>query len=600
MADKTKNSNGNHANGIASRLNRRRLLAGSGALVASMGAVSLGALTLDSVQAAESTTWDLETDILVVGSGAAGCAAAVTANQNGDEAMVVEKAPIAGGTAAKSAGVLWIPNNFTLKAKGIDDRKDDCVRYMARFSHPERYDGSDPNLGVTAGEYQLLEAFYDNSSPALDSLRSNGDLRVGEWRMAIMAKPATDYLDNVPENKTPTGRPVGPLKADGSMGDGAELMDQLTSSLERRGVPILTGHQATRLIMNPQGRAIGLECDVAGDTVRIHARKAVIFGTGGYAHNTDFIDRYQRSNLFGACAMPWSTGDFISIGGAAGARMGDLSTAWRSQVLLEEALQARTTAAGVFYPPGDSMVQVNRHGKRAVNEKRNYNDRTEVHRQYDSSRAEFPNLLMFMIYDQRTAEAFANNNPLPATPTGASHVLSGSTFKELAANIQARLAEHASRIGGFSLSEDFAENLEATIKRFNGFAKTGVDEDFQRGAAAYDTEWMGVFSVMQPGGKWPAPKGPNNTMYPFRNKGPYYAIILAGGALDTSGGPAIDASARVLDTRDQPIPGLYGAGNCIASPSSEAYFGAGHTLGMATTFGYIAANHAHKQVADQG
>ena len=574
-------------------ITRRDMLVATGAAT-----VSLGVLALNSAAAEEAVQWDRETDILVVGSGAAAASAAITANQNGDEVLVIEKAPITGGTAAKSAGVLWIPNNFTLKAKGIDDRKEDCLRYMVRFSYPQHYDESDATLGISAAQYDLLAAFYDNASKTIDSLRSNGDLQIGEWRMFALDRPATDYLDHVPENKVPAGRALGPLKSDGTMGLGADLMTQLHASLQRRGVPVLTAHRATRIVTNPQGRVIGVECDAAGKTVRLRARKAVIFGTGGYAHNTEFVDAYQKQSLMGACAMPWSTGDFINVAGAAGARMGDLSTAWRSQIVLDEALQARTLAAGVFFPPGDSMLQVNRYGVRAVNENRNYNDRTTVHGFYDATQAEFPNLLMFMIYDQRSAEAFAGDYPLPATPTGAPHVLTGNTLAELGARIEARLAEITDRTGGFSLSPDFVANLQHTITRFNGFALSGNDEEFHRGKYAYDNEWHLVFSPMRSDTKWPPNKGPTVTMHPFRDEGPYYAIILAAGALDTSGGPAIDASARVLDTTGKPIPGLYGAGNCIASPSSRAYYGAGHTLGMATTFGFIAANAAHLEAVD--
>jgi hypothetical protein len=494
--------------------------------------------------------------------------------------------------------VLWIPDNFTLRAKGIKDKKEDCLRYVARYSYPEKFNPADTQLGLSASEFGLLEAFYDNASSATDSLRDHGALNLAEWRMFFLDRPATDYLDHVPENKVPAGRALGPLKEDGTMGGGPELMTQLTAGVKTRKIPLLTNHRAIRLILNADGRVSGVEA-VSGNTkVRIRARKATIFATGGYVHNPEFLGMYQPSRLWGSCAMPWITGDFINIAGAAGARMGIMSSAWRTQIMLEEALQSSKLAAGVFFPPGDSMVQVNRHGVRVVNENRNYNDRTEVHGVYDASQAEFPNQLLFMVYDKRTAEGYSGVYPIPGDSNEAAQVLKGNSLEELAADIDRRLGEIAAQTGGVSLAPSFADNLKKTITRFNGYAKSGSDAEFQRGQAAYDTEWHQVFSPMKADSGWPANEGPNITMHPFRNEGPYYAMILAAGALDTCGGPAIDASARVLDTEDQPIPGLYGAGNCIASPSGEAYWGAGHTLGLSMTFGYIAANAAHLEPRD--
>ncbi len=564
-------------------------------VLTSAGAAAAGVVSLSSCRGA-GFDWHHDTDILVVGSGVGAATAALTAHANGDAVAMIEKAGFLGGTSLKSGGVLWIPNNFTLKEKGIEDRKEDCVRYQARFSYPERYDADDAKLGLSDHEFSLLEAFYDNAAAAIDALRGSGSLNVAEWRMFFLDRPATDYLDHVPENKVPAGRALGPLKADGTMGGGGDLMMQLGAAVADRGIPTLLGHRAVTLIQDDAGRVIGVQADAGGKAVNIRASKAVIFATGGYAHNAEKNNSFQPMRLYGSCAMPAAEGDFIDIASAAGARLGNIGGAWRTQILLEKALVRPQLTTGVFFPAGDSTFQVNKYGVRVVNENCNYNDRTEAHGIYDSTRAEFPNQLLFMIYDERTAGAFAGLYPVPADAAGAQHVLTGQTLEELTDSIQARLDEIRSSTGGLELDSSFTTNLRETIKRFNGFAENGADEDFQRGKNAYDSEWHQVFSPMKPDSGWPANEYPSVTMHPLRDEGAYYAIILAAGALDTCGGPVIDASARVLDGQDQPIAGLYGAGNCIASPSRDAYYGAGHTLAMSMTFGYIAANAAHNEV----
>jgi hypothetical protein len=139
------------------------------------------------------------------------------------------------------------------------------------------------------------------------------------------------------------------------------------------------------------------------------------------------------------------------------------------------------------------------------------------------------------------------------------------------------------------LSDDFLRNLDATIKRFDGFAKTGADADFHRGERIVEKLFNGPVSKKA--------DQKNETMYPLSPKGPYYAALIVAGNLDTKGGPKTNSHGQVLDVSGTPIKGLYGVGNCVASASARAYWAGGGTLGPIIAFAYRAANAAHAETS---
>ncbi len=134
------------------------------------------------------------------------------------------------------------------------------------------------------------------------------------------------------------------------------------------------------------------------------------------------------------------------------------------------------------------------------------------------------------------------------------------------------LAELSGKIG------ILAEKLTATVDRFNGFARVGVDQDFERGRHSYDAFYCDKSH------------GPNPTLGEL-SKAPYYAVRVDLGDIGTTGGLKTDKHGRVLDTANEPIMGLYAIGNCSGGVTGGSYPGAGGTLGPAMTFGFRAADH---------
>ncbi|MHC1720024.1 MAG: FAD-dependent oxidoreductase [Clostridiaceae bacterium] len=535
-----------------------------------------------------------EADVLIAGSGAAAFSAAITAKKNGADVIMLEKGSIIGGTTLRSGGGFWTPNNRFQKEEGIVDAKEDALRYMARYSYPQMYNPEDPMLGLMNNDFDLIDTFYDRAHEAVEFLESCGALKTIQ-EINWTGKPQVDYMDHLPENKGIRGRLLYSKNSEGKMSYGGELIRQLKSWAVSNGIVILVDHEVKRILLNDKGEVVGLEVMAKGqETLNFRARKAVIFGSGGYTHNAELMLHLQRGPHFGGCAAPTNTGDFIKIGGSIGAKLGNTAGAFRSEIILEQALSDPNGVHNVFFIPGDSVLEVNKDGRRIMDEKRNYTDRTMVHFVWDPQRAEWTNMLVFMIFDQRTASLWQGYPPYTVPGTPADYIISADTWEDLAKSISLRLKGLASHIGGFDLATEFLENLKQTVSRFNGFAASGKDEDFSRGDFNYDREWT-TFPPTLPGTQWPPEGSKNYTMYPISDKGPYFAVILGAGTLDTNGGPVINKNAQVLDAFEKQIPGLYGAGNCIASPTANAYWGGGSTIGPAMTYGYIAGLNAVKE-----
>ena len=566
----------------ATSISRRQFLGG---VTGAAGAAMLSGSAFGADTVGQSHRWDLETDVLVVGSGAAGSCAALYARNGGAEVMLIERASYYGGTTQKSQGAYWIPNNSLMRARGLTDDRLDALKYMVRLSFPTLYQPTHPTLGLSQAQFDLIATYFDNGSRVVDELATM-DVLQSTFFQGLDGTDFPDYYAHIDENKSPIGRILIPEDSDGRPGFGDELIRQLQAGVDKAGVTVHLNSRAERLMLDSQGAVVGLSYRNADDQLTsVRARKGVVFGSGGFIHNPQMRLDYLRGPVYGGCTVAGATGDFVTMGASAGAALGNMNNAWWAQILLEHAIVDSAVAMNVFVPPGDSMIQVNRYGKRFVNEKFVYNERSQAHFVWDAPRAEYPNLFSFLIYDSQVDEQFAGVFPIPAGH--AAYLLKAESLETLAEVIARRLTELSAHTGGYTLDGEFAENLAATVTKFNGFADQGVDPEFHRGEVPSELFFNNFYTP--PGHQ---SDQPNPTMRRFAEQGPYYAMILAPGVLDTKGGPKINPNGQVLDNYDQPIEGLYGAGNCIAAPAAQAYWSAGATIGAAMIFGALAGTHA--------
>jgi len=546
--------------------------------------------------------WDYETDLLVVGSGAAGMTAALVARLEGLESLVLEKTALVGGSTAVSGGGIWIPNNHLMEQAGIPDSFENACLYMQSTvgdrtprKKQEAFVANGPEmLKYLAGradlKFSMSDGFPDYYPERPGGAATGRTLYVPVF---VGRKLGRDFgllrdhehaaqrliIVNLPEFKKfllcktnprflPTAVRVtlrnafGHLFRRGYVAMGRALVASLLRALQKHDVPVWPETVLHELVLDG-GCVTGVLAEKEGRKIAIRARKGVVLAAGGFAKNASMREEFlpKPVSTEWTSAAEGNTGEVIRMGMTIGAAVDLMDDAWWGPTIVEPGEAPLFLLVERSYPGG---IIVNSAGKRFTNEASSYID--VVHSIYENNAKGGVTIPAHFIMDQR----FRNNYLLGLLSPG-------YTPKKLIENGYIR---KAATLKGLAVEAGInPDGLVETVERFNEFARTGRDLDFNRGDSAYDRSYAD-----------PSVK-PNPSLAPIE-KPPFYSVNVYPGDLGTKGGLVTNELAQVLREDGSVIDGLYAAGNTAASVMGNTYPGGGGTLGPAMTFGYIAGLHA--------
>lgn len=547
-------------------------------------------------------TWDHTYDVVVVGSGAAGMAAAITARLRGLTALVVEKNDVYGGTTALSGGAVWVPNNFHLDAAGLGDTPEKARAYLdATVGDRVRADRKDAY--VEHGP-RMLREFHDRTAVRFVYTPGYSDYypeRLGGFPQGRSVEPRIFDFNRLPPEQRATMHRAGlptygltitskdfrhlnmvartwagrrtsarvgarALKAlllrRQPLSLGEALIARMRHSLDVLGGELWLSAPLTGLV-EENGRVVGVRVTRdGGRRLAVRATGGVVLASGGFSHSRRLREKYlpAPTSTEWSSAAPGQTGDGLELGEAVGAAVDLMDRVWGAPSVVPPGNKPFFLVADRGVP---GMVIVDSAGERYANEAAPYHEFVDA--MYASDRPEASTVPSWMILDATSKSRYIVMGLFPGQAFPKPWLESG--FVKKAGSVE----ELADRMGVAP------ERLRATVDRFNGFARAGRDEDFHRGDSVYDRYYGD-------------PTLPNPNLAPLE-KGPYYALPVHPGDIGTKGGLVTDATARVLREDGTAIDGLYASGNVSSAVMGETYPGPGATIGPAMTFGWLAVNH---------
>jgi 3-oxosteroid 1-dehydrogenase len=544
-------------------------------------------------------------DFVAVGSGGGSMCASLLMRSAGKSAVILEKTDLVGGTTARAGGVMWIPNNPFMRRDGIEDSSDKALTYLDAVIGDAR---------DAPGATPVRRRSYVTEAPRMI------EFLVGQGVKLTRASYWPDYYDELPGGSVP-GRTVvaelfdanelgawkGKLRPNflllpGMLEDvmklqllkvswkskflaakiglraigaklsgrhwvtsGAALQGRMLQAVLKQGIDIRTESPVNELLVE-NGMVTGVVTVKDGRPWRVGARLGVLVNAGGFSHNQAMRDKYQPgAQTKWSMAIRTDQGEMIKEMMRHGAAIAQMEEVVGNQQTIPPGAEDSE-----LKPPAQSMtakphaILVDQSGVRYMNEGGSYMAYCKAMFERDKT---VPAVPSWAILDSRYLRKYMLAGTMPGNKKpqrwyDEGYLRKGDTIEELAAQLHMK-----------------PETLRATVDRFNGFVAKGKDEDFGRGARAYD-RWLGD----------PYHK-PSATLGSI-SEGPFYAVPVVPGDVGTYGGVVTDEFARVLRLDGSVISGLYATGISTASVMGRAYPGAGCSIGPAFTFGYIAAKHA--------
>ncbi|HRD62950.1 MAG TPA: 3-oxosteroid 1-dehydrogenase, partial [Nocardioides sp.] len=526
--------------------------------------------------------------------------------KRGLDVVLVERSSYFGGSTARSGGGVWMPGNAALRAAGqvsADDldqaklyldsivgdevpkvRRDTYLdrgpevldfiqaqtrvrfRWVPEYAdyHPEAPGGRAAGRSCEPAplDARFLGAELDRLHPQYTKAPANLIVTQADFRKISLG--LRTWRGPVTMLKVLVNRLVSGLLRRRMYAMGNAIAIGLRQGLIEAGVPVLYDTELTGLQVEDD-RVTGVRVSRGDGEATVRARRGVILGSGGFEKNLAMRKQYQPEPT----SIEWTTGSQFNTGGGilaaadAGADLALMDDAWWGPTI--------PLPSGPWFCLAErnlpGSIIVNQAGERYLNEALPYVE--AVHAMYAGEATGIGHVPSWLILDQRYRNRYLfaglpPRQPFPGRWYKHGTVKKADTIEGLAAEIE---------VTGPALRE--------TLERFNGFARSGIDEDFHRGESAYDRYYSD-----------PTVK-PNPSLHVI-DQAPFYAVKIVPGDLGTKGGLVTDERARVLRPDGSAIAGLYAAGNVSSAVMGHTYAGPGATIGPALTFGYLAAEDIAK------